>query len=68
VKAAIFFNGQSCLFRLVRCQDRDLGRKFESGTSKRKRKAELQRKNPELCGSLLKLLKRNGDASVSNKD
>jgi hypothetical protein len=48
--------------------DRDIGRKSESGASKRKRKIELVRNNLELSGSLLKFLKRNGDASVSNKD
>jgi hypothetical protein len=55
--------------RDVGCKrDRDLGRKSESGASKRKIKAELQRNNLELSGSLLKILKRNDDASVSNKD
>jgi hypothetical protein len=48
--------------------DRDLGRKFESVASKRKRKPELERKNLELSESLLTFLKRNDDASVSNKD
>jgi hypothetical protein len=48
-------------------RDLDLGRKFESGASKRKRKAELELKNLELSGSLLKFFKRNDDASVSNK-
>jgi hypothetical protein len=48
-------------------RDRDLGREFESGASKRKIKAELERKNLELSGSLLKFFKRD-DASVSNKD
>jgi hypothetical protein len=38
-------------------RDRDLGRKFESGAFKRKIKAVLERKNVELCGSLLKFLK-----------
>jgi hypothetical protein len=33
---------------------RDTGRKFESGASKIKRKAELERKNLELSGSPLK--------------
>jgi hypothetical protein len=47
---------------------RDLGRKFGFGASKRKRKTELERKNLEFSGSLLKFLKRNDDASVSNKD
>jgi hypothetical protein len=47
-------------------RNRNLGRKFESGASKRRRKAELERKNIELSGSLLKFLKRNDDASVSN--
>jgi hypothetical protein len=32
------------------------------------KKAELERKNQELGGSLLIFLKRNDDASVSNKD
>jgi hypothetical protein len=47
---------------------RDLGRKFESGASKTKRKAELERKNLESSGSHLTFLKRNDDANVSNKD
>jgi hypothetical protein len=33
-----------------------------------KREAKLERKNLELHGSLLKLLKSNADISVSNKD
>jgi hypothetical protein len=33
-----------------------------------KRKSELERKNIELSESLVKFLKRNDDASVSNKD
>jgi hypothetical protein len=45
-----------------------LGKKFESSASKRKRKAELEPKNLELSASLLKFLKRNDDASLSNKD
>jgi hypothetical protein len=49
-------------------RNRDLGRKFESGASKRKRKAQLERKNIELSRSLAKFLKRNDDVSVSNKD
>jgi hypothetical protein len=49
-------------------RDRDLGRKFVSSTSKRKIKAELEWKNLELSGSLIKFLKRNDDASVSKKD
>jgi hypothetical protein len=49
-------------------RDCDLGRKFESSASRRKRKAELQQKNLELGGPLLKFLKRNHNASVSNKD
>jgi hypothetical protein len=48
-------------------QNRNLGRKFASGVSKRKRKAELERKNLEFSGSLLKFLKRNEDASVSKR-
>jgi hypothetical protein len=65
VKATIFF-----LFSAMSGvkRDLDLGRKFESGASRRKRKAKLERKNLELSGSHLKLLKRNDDASVSNKD
>jgi hypothetical protein len=46
-------------------QDRNLGRKFESGASKRKREAELERKNLELSTSLLKFLERNDDESVT---
>jgi hypothetical protein len=42
-------------------RDRDL-MKFESGA------AEFERKNLQLSGPLLKLLKRNDDAIVSNKD
>jgi hypothetical protein len=49
-------------------QDLDFGRKFESGAYKRKRKAEFERKNLEVSGSHLQFLKRNNDASVSNKD
>jgi hypothetical protein len=49
-------------------QDHDLGTKFASGAPKRKRKAELEQKNPELSGSFVKFLKRNDDASVTNKD
>jgi hypothetical protein len=49
-------------------RDRDLGRKFQSGASERKIKDEIQGKNLELSGSLLKFLKRNDDARVSNKD
>jgi hypothetical protein len=49
-------------------RNRDLGRKFEFGASKGKRKAESERKNLELSGELQKFLKRNDDASVSNKD
>jgi hypothetical protein len=49
-------------------RDRDLGRKFDSGASKRKSKAELERKNLELSGSLLKFVKINYDARISNKD
>jgi hypothetical protein len=49
-------------------RDRDLGRKFESGVSKRKRKAELLRKNQERSVSLLKFYKINEDASARNKD
>jgi hypothetical protein len=47
--------------------DHNLGRKFESSASKRK-KAELEQKNLELSRSVLKLLKRNDTASVSNED
>jgi hypothetical protein len=46
--------------------DCGLGRKFQSTPSKRKRKSELEQKNPELNCSLLKFFKRNYDASVSN--
>jgi hypothetical protein len=49
-------------------RDRDSGRKFESRVSKRKIKAELERNNLELSGSLLRFFKINDDASVSNKD
>jgi hypothetical protein len=49
-------------------RDHDLGRKFESGASKRKRKAELERNNIDIIGSLLTFLKRHDVASVSNKD
>jgi hypothetical protein len=48
-------------------RDRDLRRKFESGASKRKIKAELERKNLELCGPLLKFLKINDDARKVTK-
>jgi hypothetical protein len=48
--------------------DGDLGRKSESGASKRRRKSELRRKNIELSDSLLKFLKINDDESVRNKD
>jgi hypothetical protein len=48
-------------------RDRDLGRKFEPGASKRKVKAELERKNLELSGSLLKFSKRNDDARKVTK-
>jgi hypothetical protein len=48
-------------------RDRDLGRESETVASKRKRKAELERKNLELSAKLLKFLKKNDDASVSNK-
>jgi hypothetical protein len=49
-------------------RDHDLERKFEPDASKRKGKVELERKNLELSGSLLKFFKRNDNASVSNKD
>jgi hypothetical protein len=39
--------------------DRDLGREFESGASKIRIKAKLERKNRELSGSLLKLFRSN---------
>jgi hypothetical protein len=39
-------------------RDRDLGCKFEFDASKRKRKAELERKNLELSRSVLKFLKK----------
>jgi hypothetical protein len=48
-------------------RDCDLGIEFEFGASKRKIKAESERKNLELSWSLLKLLKRNDDASVSDE-
>lgn len=60
------------MFSAVSCvkRDRDLGRKFESGASncERKRKAVLERKSVELNGPFLQFLKRNCDASVSNRD
>jgi hypothetical protein len=39
-------------------RDHDVGRKFESGASKRKRKAELERKTLEVSGSLLKFFEK----------
>jgi hypothetical protein len=45
----------------------NLGRKFESGASKRKIKAELQQKNLELGRSLSTFFK-NVSPSASNKD
>jgi hypothetical protein len=42
VDRAVLFNAMSGVK-----QNRDLGRKFETGASKRKRKTELQQKNLE---------------------
>jgi hypothetical protein len=45
--------------------DRDLGRKFESGASNIKIKAELERKNLELSGSLSNIFKNKLHASIT---
>jgi hypothetical protein len=68
VKAAILFSGQGCILFSAMSDvkpDRDLGGQNESGASKRKREAELERKNLELSGSLLHFLKRIEEASLS---
>jgi hypothetical protein len=44
-----------------------VGRKFESGASKKERNVEMEKKNKELNGSLLKFLARNENACYSNK-
>jgi hypothetical protein len=49
-------------------RNRDLRRKFNPVHLKEKSKVKLERKNLELSGSLLKVFKRNGVASASNKD
>jgi hypothetical protein len=45
----------------------DVGRKFESGASKRTRKVELEKKNKEVNGSLLNFLTRDEATCLKNK-
>jgi hypothetical protein len=49
-------------------QDYNFRIKFESGAFKRKRKAELKQKNPEVRKLLINIFKRNDDAIAGNKD